>query len=170
MVHLRQNYTKNLDLKQWRRRGGFEDFVVSIKFCIIKHQLFFTFYFPYQIGIKVHVTIPKLGRFSAENKLLVILFCLRHLENRTNLTPPSVKLLHVQYFTNHFQTLSDWLQITLLELMMFLILTRLSVDFSHFREHKLKHIFQDTLNLLCPFTLEAEDTYHVREEKRIHQI
>ena len=54
--------------------------------------------------------------------------------------------------------------------MMFLILTRLSVDFSHFREHKLKHIFQDTLNLLCPFSLEAEDIYHVREEKRIHQI
>ena len=27
-------------------------------------------------------------------------------------------------------------------------------------EHKFKHNFQDTLNPLCPCSLEAEDTYH----------
>ena len=40
------------------------------------------------------------------------------------------------------------------------LLTRLCVGFSHLREHKFKHNFQDTLNPLCPCSLEAEDTYH----------
>ena len=40
------------------------------------------------------------------------------------------------------------------------LLTRLRVGFSHVREHKFKHNFQDTLNPLCPCSLEAEDTYH----------
>ena len=61
-------------MRQWRRGGGCEDFVVFIKFWIIKHQLIFTVYFPHQIGIIIHVSIPKLDRFSAEQKLLVILF------------------------------------------------------------------------------------------------
>ena len=39
------------------------------------------------------------------------------------------------------------------------LLTRLRVGFSHLREHKLKHNFQDTLNPLCPCSLEAEDNY-----------
>ena len=41
------------------------------------------------------------------------------------------------------------------------LLTRLRVGFSHLREHKFKHNFQDTLNPLCPCSLEAEDTYHI---------
>ena len=40
------------------------------------------------------------------------------------------------------------------------LLTRLRVSFSHLREHKFKHNFQDTVKLLCPCSLEAEDTYH----------
>ena len=40
------------------------------------------------------------------------------------------------------------------------LLTRLRVGFSHLREHKFKHNFQDTLNPLCPCSLEAEDTCH----------
>ena len=40
------------------------------------------------------------------------------------------------------------------------LLTRLRASFSHPREHKFKHNFQDTLNPLCPCSLEAEDTYH----------
>ena len=40
------------------------------------------------------------------------------------------------------------------------LLTRLRVGFSHLREHKFKHNFQDTLNPLCSCFLEAEDTYH----------
>ena len=48
------------------------------------------------------LTIPKLDRFSAEQKLLVILFCLRQLENGTNLIPKSVELLHVHYFAKYF--------------------------------------------------------------------
>ena len=40
------------------------------------------------------------------------------------------------------------------------LLTRLLVVFSHLREHKFKHNFQDTLNQLCPCSLEAEDIYH----------
>ena len=40
------------------------------------------------------------------------------------------------------------------------LLTRLRVGFSNLREHKFKHNFQDTLNPLCPCSLEAEDTYH----------
>ena len=41
------------------------------------------------------------------------------------------------------------------------LLTRLRVGFSHLREHKFKHNFQDTLNPLCPCSLDAEDTYHI---------
>ena len=40
------------------------------------------------------------------------------------------------------------------------LLTRLLVGFSHLREHKFKHNFQDTLKPSCPCSLEAEDTYH----------
>ena len=40
------------------------------------------------------------------------------------------------------------------------LLTCLRVGFSHLKEHELKHDFQDTLNPLCPSSLEAEDTYH----------
>ena len=40
------------------------------------------------------------------------------------------------------------------------LLTRLHVGCSHLREHKFKQNFQDTLNPLCPFSLEAEDFYH----------
>ena len=39
-------------------------------------------------------------------------------------------------------------------------LTRFRFSFSHLREHKFKHNFQDTLNLLYSCSLEAEDTYH----------
>ena len=37
------------------------------------------------------------------------------------------------------------------------LLTRLRVGFSHLREHKFKRNFQNTLNPLCPCSLEAED-------------
>ena len=40
------------------------------------------------------------------------------------------------------------------------LLTHLRVGFSHLREHKFKHNFQDTLNPLGLCSLEAEDTYH----------
>ena len=39
-------------------------------------------------------------------------------------------------------------------------MTHLGVGFSHPREHKCKHNFQDPLNPLCSCSLEAEDTYH----------
>ena len=39
-------------------------------------------------------------------------------------------------------------------------MTRLRVGFSHFREHRSKNNFQDTLNPLYPCSIEAEDTYH----------
>ena len=41
-----------------------------------------------------------------------------------------------------------------------ILLTGLCVGFSHLREDKFKHNFQDTLNTLSPCSLEAEDTYH----------
>mgnify|MGYP001793358012 CR=1 FL=1 len=39
-------------------------------------------------------------------------------------------------------------------------LTRLRVSFSHLREHKFKHNFQDTLNPLCDCSLSIESTEH----------
>ena len=39
-------------------------------------------------------------------------------------------------------------------------LTRLRVNFSHLRDHKFKHSFQDTINPLCTCSLEAETTIH----------
>ena len=66
------------------------------------HQLIFRVYFPHQTGIIIHLSVPKFDRFSAEQKLLVVLFCLRKLENGTDLIPQSAKLLHIQYFTKRF--------------------------------------------------------------------
>ena len=40
------------------------------------------------------------------------------------------------------------------------ILTRLLLGLSHFREHKFNHNFQDTINPLCPCSLELESTTH----------
>ena len=48
-----------------------------------------------QTDIIMHITIPKLDRFSEKQKLLAIIFCLRQLENGTNLIHQSVKLLHI---------------------------------------------------------------------------
>ena len=39
-------------------------------------------------------------------------------------------------------------------------LTRLRLSFSHLREHKFKHNFQDTLNPLCSCSLAIESTEH----------
>ena len=40
------------------------------------------------------------------------------------------------------------------------LLTRLCLGFSHLREHKFKHNFQDTLNPLCSCSIEVESTSH----------
>ena len=40
------------------------------------------------------------------------------------------------------------------------MLTRIRLGFSHLREHKFKHNFQDTLNLLCSCSVEVESTSH----------
>ena len=37
---------------------------------------------------------------------------------------------------------------------------KLHLDFSHLREHKFRHNFIDTVNLLCSCTLETENTEH----------
>ena len=40
------------------------------------------------------------------------------------------------------------------------LITRLHFDLSHLREHKFKHIFQDTLNPICSCVFDVESTYH----------
>ena len=40
------------------------------------------------------------------------------------------------------------------------LITRLRLGFSHLREHKFKHNFQDTLNPLCSYSIEVESTSH----------
>ena len=40
------------------------------------------------------------------------------------------------------------------------LLCRLRLGFSHLREHKFRHNFQDTLNPMCSCTLETETTAH----------
>ena len=40
------------------------------------------------------------------------------------------------------------------------LLVRLRLGFSHLREHKFRHNFHDTLNPLCPCSLEPETTSH----------
>ena len=40
------------------------------------------------------------------------------------------------------------------------LITRLRLGFSHLREHKFKHNFQDTLNPLCSCSIEAESISH----------
>ena len=39
-------------------------------------------------------------------------------------------------------------------------MTRLRLGFSHLNEHRLRHNFQDCMNLLCSSSLEIEDTSH----------
>ena len=145
-MHLRKNYTKNVDLKQRRKGGGFEDLLVSTKFWIIKHQLIFTVYFSHQIGIIIRLTISKLDRFSAEQKVLVILFCLKKLENGTNLMSQSVKLLCIQYFAKALLDLSNWLQIAFLEPIMFLV-------YSHWHVFVLVSAISKNINLNIIFKI-----------------
>ena len=40
------------------------------------------------------------------------------------------------------------------------LLTRLRLGLSHLREHEFNHNFQDTINPLCPCSLESESTTH----------
>ena len=40
------------------------------------------------------------------------------------------------------------------------LITRLNLGFSHLRELKVQHNFQDTLNSLCSCSIEAESTFH----------
>ena len=40
------------------------------------------------------------------------------------------------------------------------LINRLQLGFSHLREHKFRHNFADTVNPLCPCTLETENTEH----------
>ena len=40
------------------------------------------------------------------------------------------------------------------------LITRVRLGFSHLREHKFKHNFQETLNPLCSCSIEAESTCH----------
>ena len=112
---------QKLRFETMKERRQFQRLCCFYKILNNKHQLIFTVYFPHQIDILIHVRIPKLERFSPEQKLLVILFCLRQKQNGTNFIPQSVKLFHIQYFTKHFQTLSGRLEIALLESMMVLI-------------------------------------------------
>ena len=143
-MHLRKNYTKNVDLKQRRKGGGFEDLLVSIKFWIIKHQLIFTVYFSHQIGIIIRLTISKLDRFSAEQKVLVILFLPQEIRERNKLDAsiceaPLYSVFRKSTFrliqptansifgTNHVSGVQ--------------LLTRLRVGFSYLKKHKFKHNF-----------------------------
>ena len=41
------------------------------------------------------------------------------------------------------------------------LLTRLRLGFSHLSEHKFRHNFADSLNLLCSCSLETESTRHL---------
>ena len=42
----------------------------------------------------------------------------------------------------------------------FELINRLRLGFSHLREHKFRHNFDDTVNPLCSYTLETENTKH----------
>ena len=107
----------------------------------------------------IHVSIPKLDRFSAEQKLLVILFCLIQWNklDTSICQSPSYSVFH--------NVLLDFMQPTANstfgsnDVSGLKLLTRLGVGFSHLREHKFKHNFQGTINRLFLCSLVAED-YH----------
>ena len=126
-------------------------------------QVIFTVYFPHQIGIIIHVSIPKLDRFSAEQKLLVILFFPQIIREWNKLDTsicqaPSYSVFRKALLDFIWSTANSTFGTNYVSGLK--LLTRLRVGFSHLREHKFKHNFQDTLNPLCPSSLEAEDTYH----------
>ena len=126
-------------------------------------QVIFTVYCPHQIGIIKHVSIPKLYRFSAEQKLLVILFFPQIIWEWNKL---DTSICQAPSYSVFRKALLDFIRPTANstfgtnDVSGLKLLTRLRVGFSHLREHKFKHNFQDTLNPLCPCSLEAEDTYH----------
>ena len=67
-----------------------------------------------------------------------------------NLSPENRKSVSYEVFQN--SVVSDSLGIKLL--------TRLRLGLSNLREHKFNHNFQDTINPLCPCSLESESTIH----------
>ena len=132
-------------MRQWKRRGGFEDFVGFIKFSIIIHQVIFTVYFPHQIDIIIHVSIPKLDRFSAEQKLLVILFLPRTIREWNKLDTSIYQAASYSVFR---KALLDFIRPTANstfgtnDASGSKLLTRLRVGFSHLRNINLNIIFK----------------------------
>ena len=98
----KEKLCEELGFETMKDRRWFRRLCCFYKILNIKHQVIFTVYLSHQIGIIIHVGIPNLDIFSAEQKLLVILFCVRQLKNGTNLIPQSAKLLHIQHFAKHF--------------------------------------------------------------------
>ena len=151
-----------MDLKQWRRGRGFGDFVF-IKFWIIKYHFIFTVYFAHQIGIIIHVTIPRLDRFSAQQKLLVILFLPKTIREWNKL---NTSVFQAPSYSLSRKALSDFIRPTAnstfeTNVSGLRLLASLRVGFNHLREYKFKHNFQDTLNLLRPCSLEAKGTFTI---------
>ena len=111
----------------------------------------------------MHVSISKLDRFSAEQKLLVILF-LPHTVREWNKFDTSI--CQATPYSVFRKALLDFIRLIANstfgtnDVSGLKLLTRFRVGFSHNREHKFKHNFQDTLNPFCPSSLEVEDTYH----------
>ena len=105
----------------------------------------------------IQISTPKLDRFSGEQKLLVILFL-------PQTTKEWIKLdtLIRQARSNSVfrKALLEFIRPTAKITFETNDIPGLKLLARHLREHKFKHNFPDSLNPLCPLSLEAEDTCH----------
>ena len=123
------------------------------------HQLIFTVHLPHQIGIIIHVTIPKLDRFSAKQKLFSNSFLPQTIREWNKL---DTSICQAASYSVFYKALLDFIHPTAKstigtnDVSDLKLLARFRVGFSHLREHKFKHNFRDTLNPLCPLSLKMK--------------
>ena len=155
-MHLRKIYTKNFDLKQWSKGGGFKDFVVSTNFWIIKHQLIFTVYFPHQIGVNSNTRkYSKIRQIFYRTETFSNYFLPQTIREWNK---PYTSICQAPLYSVFPKALLDFTRPTTNstvgtnDVSGLKLLIRLRVDFNHLREHKFKPNFQDRLNPLCPWS------------------
>ena len=81
----------------------------------------------------------------------------------TNLSPEIRKSVPYEVFKNSllkFIKLSPSSLFNVSDSFRIKLLTRLRLGLSHLREHRFNHNFQDSINPLCPASLESESTTH----------
>ena len=134
-------------MKQWRRRGGFEDFIVFMKPWITKEPVYF-----YSL-----VSLPNKHYNTRNCSKIRQMFCrteafshfylpqgIREWNKLNNsiCQAPSYSVIRKALLDFTWQTANSTFKTV--DVCGLKVLTRLSIGFSNLKEHKFKHIFQKT--------------------------